>query len=533
MNLRQIAIVALAALALSACGGGGGGGGGGGAGSAPPTYILTPATLQATAVAGYSTTVNLSAKQSVTLPDTAYLKVVPDADVIDPNIIIYGEAGGTFNVQVKTAALKAGHYAGNITINVCADAGCNSHLAGSPFKLPYDIDVVSADGALFAYNQSPLSALPGAPDWETFQANAQHTGYVPVSLNPAQFSARWKWIAPANAGELMQPSTLATGGGRFYVSIGSGNASGTQGVAITAYNESDGSKAWSYSPFIGYSAANPPAFSGGRVFVAAGWQYSTAMFAFDAASGAQLFSTAMTSQWESYLAPTIFNGNVFSEGGYYGGLYSFAAATGIQNFYASLPQYEGWTPAVDAQNLYVYLEGKLHMVDPDSGAVRATIADPGFQWNGYTVAGAPVIGAGGIVFAGNLSNPADNAIVAFDTLAQSVRWTSKGAYSGNPAYVDGLLFAANSASGMLEARKESDGTVSWSWMAPSDDRHFVSDVLATKNLVFLSTDSTTYAVDRTSHAAVWSYKAGGKLALSANGILYIKGASTIVAINLK
>lgn len=135
--------------------------------------------------------------------------------------------------------------------------------------------------------------------------------------------------------------------------------------------------------------------------------------------------------------------------------------------------------------------------------------------------------------AGNLSNPSDNAIVAFDTLAQSVRWTSKGAYSGNPAYVDGLLFAANSASGMLEARKESDGSVNWSWTAPSGDQYFVSDVLVTKNLVFVSTDNTTYAIDRASHAAVWGYKASGKLALSANGILYIKGESTIVAINLK
>jgi outer membrane protein assembly factor BamB len=532
MNLRQIAVAALAALTLSACGGGGGGGGGGAA-SVAPTYALTPATLRASVVAGYPSTVNFSAKQSVTFIGVTYVKVVPDADVIDPNIIFSGDPGGTFNVEVKTAAaLPPGHYSGNITINVCADANCNSQLAGSPFKLPYDIDVTPADGAVFAYNQSALSALPGATDWETFQGNAQHTGYVPVSLNPALFNPRWKWFAPSNAGTPMRPSTIATGGGRFYVSTGS-EFDGAR-VAITAYNESDGSKVWSHSFLdLAYPSTNPPALSGGRVFVSAGSQSSTAMFAFDAASGLQLFRTPMTSQWEHYLAPTVFNGTVFNDGGSYGGLYSFSAATGVQNFYASLPQYDGWTPAIDAQNLYAYLEGKLHIVDPGTGAVRVTIADPTYSWNGYTVAGAPVIGAGGVVFAGNLSNQADNAIVAFDTSTQSVRWTSKGAYSGNPAYVDGLLFAANSASGMLEARKESDGTLVWSWVAPSGDQHFVSDVLVTKNLVFLSTDNATYAVDRASHAAVWNYQAGGKLALSANGVLYIKGASTIVAINLR
>jgi len=531
MNLRQIAVAALAALALSACGGGGGGDGG--AASVAPPYVLTPATLQATAAAGYSATVKLSAKQSVTFLGVTYLKVVPDADVIDPNIIFSGDPGGTFNVEVKTAAaLKAGHYSGNLTINVCNDPDCHSQLAGSPFKLPYEIDVIPEEGAVLAYNQSALSALPGAPDWETFQGNAQHTGYVPVSLNPALFNPRWKWFAVSNAGTPIQPSTIATGGGRFYVSTGSVYEGGR--IAITAYNESDGSQVWSHSFLdLAYPSTNPPAFSGGRVFVSAGSQGSTAMFAFDAASGLQLFSTPMASQWDNYLAPTIFNGNVFSEGGTYGGLYSFAAATGAQNFYAYLPQYDGWTPAVDAQNLYAYLDGKLHIVDPGTGAVRATIADPTYSWNGYTVAGAPVIGAGGIVFAGNLSNQTDNAIVAFDTSAQSVRWTSKGAYSGNPAYVDGLLFAANSASGMLEARKESDGTLVWSWTAPSGDQHFVSDVLVTKNLVFLSTDNATYAVDRASHAAVWNYQVGGKLALSANGILYIRSASAIAAVNLR
>lgn len=530
MNLRQIAVAALTALALSACGGGGGG-----AASVAPTYVLTPATLQATTAAGYSTTVNLSAKQSVTFLGVTYLKVVPDADVIDPNVIISGDPGGTFKVEVKTAAaLKPGHYSGNISINVCSDANCNAQLAGSPFKLPYDIDVIPADGAVSAYNEGALSELPGAPDWETFQANAQHTGYVPVGLNPYQFSARWKRFAGSNAGRPFQLSTIATGGGRLYVSTGS--SYDTAGVDITAYDESDGSKVWSHS-FLDlpppYRWTNPPAFSNGRVFVSAGAQEVTAMFAFDAASGAQLFRTPTDSQWEHYLAPTVFNNTVFNEGGRYGGLYSFAAATGTQNYFGRLSQYDGWTPAVDAQNLYAYVEGALHIIDPGTGAVRATIADPTYSWNGYTVAGAPVIGAGGVVFAGNLSDPAKNAIVAFDTLARSVRWTSKGAYSGNPAYVDGLLFAANSASGMLEARKESDGTLAWSWTAPSGDQHFVSDVLVTKNLVFLSTDNATYALDRASHAAVWNYQAGGKLALSANGILYIKGASTIVAINLR
>jgi outer membrane protein assembly factor BamB len=257
------------------------------------------------------------------------------------------------------------------------------------------------------------------------------------------------------------------------------------------------------------------------------------MFSFEAASGSQRFKSAMSSQWEHYLAPTIFNGKVFSNGGTYGGLYAFSTVTGGIDFFASLGQYDGWTPAVDAQNMYTYVGGSLQIIDPVTGAVRAMIADPNYSWNGYTTGGAPVIGAGGVVYAGNMRNASDNAIVAFDTVAKAVRWSRKGAFSGNPAYADGLLFAANNATGMVEVSKEADGASSWSWTKPSGEPNFVSDVLVTKNLVFVSNSTTTYAIDRTSHATAWQYKAGGKLALSANGILYIQGASTIVAINLK
>ena len=80
---------------------------------------------------------------------------------------------------------------------------------------------------------------------------------------------------------------------------------------------------------------------------------------------------------------------------------------------------------------------------------------------------------------------------------------------------------------------EADGSKQWTWTPPAgDDTKFVGDVLVTNNLVFVSTDASTYAIDRSTHLPVWSYAASGSLALSANGVLYIKGATSIVAINL-
>jgi outer membrane protein assembly factor BamB len=50
-------------------------------------------------------------------------------------------------------------------------------------------------------------------------------------------------------------------------------------------------------------------------------------------------------------------------------------------------------------------------------------------------------------------------------------------------------------------------------------------MIATKNLLLVSTGSNTYAVDLASHTQAWAYPAGGQLALSAQGILFIAQSS--------
>jgi hypothetical protein len=499
----------------------------------PPTYTFNPEALETSYVAGYPVVVELTGKPTVPFVGVAYVKVTADGDVIDPTVAVTGLPDGNITVKFKTSTTaKPGTYAGNFTVNVCLDANCAGHLTGSPFKLPYSVEVFAPEGGVQNFNTTALAALAGAPDWGTFQSNAGHTGYVPVTLDPSAFKARWKLTAPSSGGIQYTLSTIATGGGRLYVT--NGNFFNSAGTSITAYSEADGSKLWSHSfRDLTTPGTQPPAYSNGRVFTAAGAQESTAMFGFDAASGVQLFKTQMSSQWENYLAPTVFNGNVYTEGGTYGGLYSFAGVTGAQNYFMRVDQYDGWTPAVDTQNLYSYMAGALRIHDPLTGQVRSIINDPLYSWNGYSTASAPVIGGGGIVYAGNLSNAMDNAIIAFDTVNKSVRWSAKGGFAGNPAYADGYLFADNNVTGKLEVRRESDGVIEWSWAAPTTQPIFASDVLLTQNLVFVSTISTTYAIDRVSHVAVWSYKAAGKLALSANGILYIKAKSGIVAIDLK
>ena len=59
-------------------------------------------------------------------------------------------------------------------------------------------------------------------------------------------------------------------------------------------------------------------------------------------------------------------------------------------------------------------------------------------------------------------------------------------------------------------------------------------IIVTRNLAFVSSAEITQAVDLVTKKVVWSYPQGGKLAISARGVLYIfSDAGALVAVNLR
>lgn len=525
--------VAVCSLLLTACGGGGG------ASTpadpvpvtpvtpaAPPPYTMSPATLAAKFVAGYPATITAKASQTTTFVGIAYIKLTADNSVID-KVQATSNADGSLAVTVATSASAVpGHYAGDITFNACKDVNCVAQLEGSPFKVPYVIDVISPDGGVKISNLTALAPLAGGGDWSGYQGNAAHTGLVPVTLSPSAFNVRWKYDVPAVNGKQETISDIVTGDGRLYFSTGPYWDANTQGHQLFALTEHDATQAWTHDfGNLRYATTNPPGYANGKVYLSAGSQDSTAMYGFDAKSGAQLFSTPTSSQWEHYLAPVVFGGGVYSNGGAYGGMYAFDANAGSQQWFAALAQIDGWAPAVDANNTYVYLENQLLVINRLTGASVGQIAGSNSGWpNGLT----PLLGATNSVIVADSA-----ALTGFDTSALMTRWKVAGSYLAAPAYNSKIVYALRDKSLALEARNEADGSLAWSWTPPAAAQQWLGNVVLTNNLVFVSTDSATYAIDRSSHASVWTYPLGGKLALSANGILYINTQTSILAVNLR
>lgn len=504
------------------------------------TVNVSPWKISRLVAAGTPITVALS----VTPVDFAFsgtfaAKASDAAGVFLPTASVTPSHSGYSVDLTVSPTIAPGHYTGHVTLELCANSGCTAFQRIPKVAIPFDVDIISSTSTWPGNHLTSLVPWTGVPDWTTFQGNAGHTGYVPVTINPNNFSTRWQGPT-VSASAIYYPNlyTLTTANGQFF--IASGTPYSTEKPTLYARREFDGSLIWQYDfSSLPFPSVNPPSVANGVVYIAAGQQSSTYMFAFKAADGTLVFKSPMSSQWENYLAPTVGAKGVYTNAGTYGGLFAFNFS-GQQLFFGWLPQTSLWTPAVDAQHVYTYTDNGLDVFDPGTGALQESIADPTFTNYVYEIGGSPVLGAPGSVFAADYANSVlngggiGNTLLRFDLAANSIAWKVAGDYPSTPAYHAGVLYAANNNPLRLEARGEATGALLWWWTPPqAGDTNFDSEVLLTQNMAFVSTNLATYGIDLVTHKTVWSYPLAGRLALSRNGILYIEGGDPVTAINVK
>jgi hypothetical protein len=396
---------------------------------------------------------------------------------------------------------------------------------GSRLDLQLTASYSSASGS--RTTTQSVAAMNGldTPDphaWPQYQADFAHTGYRPLVLNPALFTSRWQ-RTPAS-GFPLNPVTAAGGG--VFCSIQSYFPAVSQPEAF-ALNSNDGSTRWSKAYGSIYSV-NPPAFAYGNVYIQTGDNYSdTWLHSLDATTGDVVFDSPHDAQWERYLAPTIREGKVYVDGGSYGGMYRFDAFSGAQdwsNF--TLPQYDGWTPALDDSNAYAYLGDYapgLYVISRTTGLQRFSIMDPSFSWNGYTMGTSPVVCGNGNVIAAH-----DTRLLCFNIPTHLLAWQLNRAFSGQPAYHAGVIYAIDG--GKLVAISEVTHANLWTW-SPPNGGSIGGALVVTDSHVLASTGSATFAVNLVTHATDWAYGAGGALAIADNTLYIASGSGTLFAVN--
>jgi outer membrane protein assembly factor BamB len=384
-------------------------------------------------------------------------------------------------------------------------------------------------------------------DWETFQGNSSHTGYVALNLEAADFQPLWQWERP-NKDEGVTPyiNPAIIVNGIVYISEDDYHSE----AKIHALNEQDGSTLWTHD-FGDIAQVNQPAVADGKVYVTTSGHEDTYMWIFNAVTGEVLARTPFRTQWPQYLSPTIFAGIAYANTGYYGGQISAFDSTGNYAWEsASYGDNDMFTPAVDSDGIYQYSGTALNVLSLADGSLVKTITDPDPDETGYDHIGATMRGAlnnvisfSGDNFSGQASSSTEGyrerRLISFDLTNNSVAWKSKSQYLTHPALSGGEVFAASNSPLRLESLSEESGELLWSWV-PQDSNvsTFHRNIIATNTHIFVSSDAGVHAISRINHKQEWFYPVPGSLSLSADKILYIaegyrQSNGILHAINLK
>ncbi|MFV0624801.1 hypothetical protein ACBY01_12440 [Sphingomonas sp. ac-8] len=510
-------------LMLAGCGGGGDSGGSVTVPSPTPTLNVTlSATSQALTITeddsgatlGFDATVQGTGSDPV-LADIGYDRgqlVLVDPVVKKPN--------GGYQVRLRPAStLAPGSYNGSVTFRLCREAACSTVYGGSTQVFTYKLTV-------------------GLADWTTFQRNAAHTGFVNTTLNPASFAKAWEWTSEGSTGV----STIASFNGLAYAVTRDQDGTSSVRALIAA----TGQPRWSYN--LGrISDVSAPAIGNRKVFVTTlvSSSENNAIVPIDAETGQFVGPNApFASQWSSFLAPTPYGEGLYMSAGYYGNVvygYDYSALT-YWYHEASGYIWDGQTPAVDADSVYYYSGTAIEVIDRATGALKQHLLDPFFQNSGYDYHGAPILGSNAnvLAYSGHRGDGSPSVLVNWSKTTGAYAWRSADSYSTTPAVGGGIVYLARNNPGRLDALNESSGAPQWSWTPPAGER-FVGNTVATRNLVFVSTDKAVYAIPTEgNHAPVWSGPTGGDMAITGDGMLIVRktpetysNPTTLVAYRLR
>lgn len=562
---------------LSSCGGGGGSGsnGGGDPGGGtkyPLTISATPSNLTATLLQGVSQPFTVNAQVAGTISTTGTVYVVFDdtSGVLQADKLQVSQSPNsstTYIAQMVTSTtLAAGEDKGTINVKVCSDLSCGTIYGET--NLPFDFTVESSS------NATTLATLTGVSDWQTERGNVSQTSYVPVTLNPSSFSVRW---LQTNMQQLVSASYIAGGwlvtdsaDRMVTIEVPASYNPGTSGEAVGGfggYSETDGSPVW-HEVLTDSSGtqqqAGPLASAGGIIYTTQGPQIgaqyggNVTFTGLNAKTGAVLFQTPITNTFNIQMtanegcgpgAPLVDGTTVLVNPGCMPqSAYGSLGATPIAAFDGTTGQ-SLWTGGTQGGSIgtSIVSDGSFayYIVPRDTGAPALTSLNQtngAMQWQStladgvsYVYATPALDGSGGAILLANTQNGPliDRYQLTSGQLdwhvtlppqqlaseAQAIAVANGTIYL---AYSDGLLTGGNTPA--VSALNLTDGSTAWSWSPPPSSTFGVRiyDLIATNNLLFVSTTNAVYAVDLTTHQTVWTLPAPGEaMAISPSGTLYV------------
>ncbi|HKY20691.1 MAG TPA: PQQ-binding-like beta-propeller repeat protein [Vicinamibacterales bacterium] len=444
------------------------------------------------------------------------------------------------------SALVVGRYQGDLHIDACNDVTCRQVYRSR--TLPYDITVLSGE------NLTPLSSLTGASDWTSRGGNAGHSGYVPVSLDSSKFSVRWTRPLPPALDQIPLTDPVTAKGHVIFSRAPLGSGSSPPSISgVYALKESDGALAWSISEFSGSPLTfSAPATDGNTVWVlrpglTTHGSYDGASSSLDwiSADNGWLYAQIL---YPNYLLPSTStvvsdNGQILAMGMELRELMdgSTAPVASVMS-YDALSTAKQWASNMlsldvtsDVASVFAYPGGSsaalgLQVVSRASGVETRVIDDP--QFDGPGADPSPlVVAQGHVVFSygGLLKNFSPEGMI---------RWQIPTDFDAvqlpSVAIANGAVYFVQSGR-RLSVLSADSGAELWSWTPDDSDHTFhpdtagmegtpVSAPIVTNTHVFVSTFHGVHAVSLATRLSEWFYPHPARMAISANGVLYLMRA---------
>jgi len=347
-----------------------------------------------------------------------------------------------------------------------------------------------------------------AAEWATYQGDMGHTGFVPETLLATQTDLLWS----AN------PQPRGVGG--IVVSDGLVITTPMQSPAyqphepVVVQDATTGLTLWSVD--FPDASVTPVTVEGGAMYFQTSYKpisiFAPYVYSY-ALDGTKLWKTPYASRGARYLAPAVADGSVFAGGGESGGIYSFDAVTGAENWFTSLPQAEFWSPTWWRGKIVVNTK-ELDVLDESTGTRQITLGDPNAAAFHH-----PAV----MVFPPYAYVMKDSEIRAYDLNTQTLAWSrtiwNAGEFWSEMASDGNELFIIDN--GMLTSVDPSTGALLWYWRPSLPNTSVNSNVIVTLSHVIVSNMQHTYMINRYTHLTENTLPIGGNILAFGEGQLFV------------
>jgi kumamolisin len=363
-------------------------------------------------------------------------------------------------------------------------------------------------------------------NWSSYGNGQAHTGFYRGSLLGGTYSLLFSTTFPSKTAAL-NPVTVQKG--IAYVTPIS-----RLGISdLNAVDALTGEQIWRYIYSNGndgsgntYNSINPPTVYKGNVYVQQGQGLtgggstlvSPELWSFDAASGQVNWSARFGAQWESYLAPTVYQSiGIWVDGGAYGGLYGFNF-DGSERSFTSEPQCDQWTPTYYSGTIYTWVTtagagtGTFSAVNPASGTVLWSAEESATNDTYDMNCAVPIVNDMAFL---NCSQ----SVTALNVTSHAVAWTAAGTFTGTPAVNNGRVYVISGSEVTIL-----DATSGVSLGILQADTTLAGQPVVANDSLIVSSATETYLFSLQTGALVQTIPCGGPVSV-AGGTLYLAGSN--------